>query len=184
MLKQKHTTKIILVTGLILLIAAVPAYLIFNRNNKRAEESPKETVNYTEATNDEKSETDANKQEVIKQTEEENTRQNQSPPATGSTRKVSPVISYIGQESPGSELQANGYTPEIIEKDGICTLTLTKGSTSVKTTRTSMVNAQDTTCGLMIIPKSKLANGTWSATLSYSSSKSSGSSDKVSVEVR
>lgn len=187
MIKNKRT-KTILGTGLILVLITVAIVVFFVRKSSESNKDidPVETINYTEATDQEKEETAQNKEKVIANTEAQNS-QNQTQTNNNQQaekKSVKPVIGYIGQNSPGSEVQANGYVPGVIEKDGMCTLTLTKNDSSVKDSRVSIDNVQDTSCGLMIIPKSKLSNGTWTATLSYNSTKSSGTSEKVTVEVK
>ncbi len=124
-----------------------------------------------------------NKEEVIKQTEAENQSNQTEPTAPDTKKNVSPIITYWGQESPGTDFEANGRVAGVIESDGTCTLTLTKGGKSVSTKRTALANAQDTTCGLMTIKFSSLTAGDWKAVLSYSSSKSQGSSSAIVVKV-
>ena len=104
--------------------------------------------------------------------------------STGSNKKqVTPVLS-VSQESPGADVEANGYVPSIVEIDGKCTFTLTMGSITRSETGNAFNDAQSTTCGLLTIARSSLSAGTWKATLSYTSSKSYGSSDPVDIDVK
>lgn len=185
MIKNKRT-KTILGTGLILVLITVGIIVFFVRKSSETNKDidPVETINYTEATDQEKEETAQNKEKVIAETEAQN---NQTKPSTNQSseiKPVTPVIGYIGQAKVGAEVQANGYVPSIIEKDGMCTLTLTKGSAVVSDTRVALDNVQDTSCGLLVIPKSKLSNGAWVATLGYKSAKYSGTSEKITVDVK
>lgn len=172
--------KILIIVIAIVLAATAGGYLFYQDRQNKGETDAE--IQYVEATEAEKQETEAKKEEVAKQTEAAN---KPSSTTNSNTKKnVQPVISYWGQEKSGQPLEVNGYVTGIIEKNGTCTLTLTKGTDKVTDSRTSLDNAQDTSCGLFVIPKSKLSNGSWSVQLSYSSSKASGTSDKTTMEVR
>ncbi len=181
MQKNKNRKKLLLIIILIAgLIAGLAAwwFLVYNNDERGTDD-----INYDPPTKQEVQETEQNKEEVIKQTEAEN-QSNQTdnkPPDTKKT--VTPVLTYWGQESPGSDFEANGRVPGVIESDGTCTLTLIKDGKSVSTKRTALANAQDTTCGLMTLKFSSLTAGDWKAILSYSSSKSQGSSSAIVVKV-
>jgi hypothetical protein len=184
MLKNKKIKLAFIVLLSLLLLGGCMYFVYIRFFHNETQQTTGQDINYSEPTKTEQSETDENKERVIAETEAENN-QNQ-PNSTQQTGKkiVKPVISYLGQDSPGSEIQANGYVPGIIEKDGRCTITFTRNSTYVRDTRTSIDNVQDTSCGLFIIPKAKLTNGTWYVAISYTSSKSSGTSEKATIEVK
>lgn len=182
-IKKKKTKKLFFISLIILLLAAGAffAWQQYSSNNSQDEQSNE--TNYSPPSDAEKTETEQNKEEIIKETEEENANQAKTTPSTAK-KTVTPIISYAGQQSSGADFEANGYVQGIIEKGGTCTLTLSSGSKSVKTTRTALDNAQDTSCGLMTISKSKLSSGSWQATLSYSSTKASGTSKPMTVGVQ
>lgn len=172
--------KILIVVVAVILVALTGGYLLYRDRQNQSEAEAE--IQYVEATEVEKQETEANKDDVVKQTEEAN---KPSSATNSNTKKsVQPVISYWGQDKSGQPLEVNGYVTGIIEKGGTCTLTLVKGSEKVTDSRTSLDNAQDTSCGLFVIPKSRLSNGSWSVQLSYSSARASGASDKVTMEVK
>jgi hypothetical protein len=53
----------------------------------------------------------------------------------------------------------------------------------VSATKPGTSNVTNTSCGQLTIAGSELSTGVWTATVSYSSSASSGSSEPVQVEV-
>jgi hypothetical protein len=182
-IKNKKATVIISVL-LITLLGGV-AFAVYSNKSNQAEPSadPLDTINYGEATETEKQETAANKEKVIAQTESLNNQQSSETPSSQSSKKaVTPIMTYIEQQDSGN-IEARGYIPGIIEKGGTCTLTLSKESTNVTDSHTAFDNAQNTGCGLMTISKSKLTSGTWTATLSYSSTKYTGTSESQNVRV-
>lgn len=182
MQKNKNRKKLLLIIVLAAsIIAGLAAwwFLVYNNDERGTDD-----INYDPPTRkQEVQETEQNKEEVIKQTEAEN-QSNQTQNTPPDTKKtVAPILTYWGQESPGSDFEANGRVAGIIESDGTCTLTLIKGEESVSTKRTALANAQDTTCGLMTIKFGSLTTGDWKAILSYSSSKSQGSWSAIVVKV-
>ncbi len=181
MQQNKNRKKLLLIITLITtLIVGILVWWLFIYN---PDERGTDDINYDPPTEQEVQETEQNKEEVIKQTEAENQSNQTEPTAPDTKKNVSPIITYWGQESPGTDFEANGRVAGVIESDGTCTLTLTKGGKSVSTKRTALANAQDTTCGLMTIKFSSLTAGDWKAVLSYSSSKSQGSSSAIVVKV-
>jgi len=85
-------------------------------------------------------------------------------------------------------LSQNGSTLQIrvqintIEDTGVCTLTLLKsGSNSVEKSVSSQTLANTSTCKGFDIPTTELSPGTWQATITYDSSKHSGSIAKEVV---
>lgn len=97
-------------------------------------------------------------------------------------KSVTPVIVSYGQTKDGVEVSAR--VPGIVEDGGTCTLTLTKGSDKVTASKKAVSNVSEVSCGFITISNSKLSPGNWSATVSYSSDKYTGTSDKVTVEVK
>lgn len=181
MQKNKNRKKLLLIIVLIAsLIAALAAWWFFIY---KTDERGTDDINYDPPTKQEVQETEQNKEEVIKQTEAANQSNQTQDTPTDAKKTVTPILTYWGQESPGADFEANGRVAGVIESDGTCTLTLTKSGKSVSTKRTALANAQDTTCGLMTIKFKTLTTGDWKAVLSYSSSKSEGSSSAIVVKV-
>jgi hypothetical protein len=97
--------------------------------------------------------------------------------------KATLVVTYSGWDEATKSVQASGYLPGAAEDGGTCTLTLTRGGTTVTGTVAGTANVTNTSCGGLIVPGSRLSSGTWSAVVSYRSSTSSGSSAPVQVTV-
>ncbi|WP_062131794.1 hypothetical protein [Demequina aestuarii] len=75
------------------------------------------------------------------------------------------------------------YVPDVIEDDGECTLTLTKGSETYTATRSAAPDATSTSCGRMAVDDARLSEGTWTAVIEYESAASVGQSDATPVPV-
>jgi hypothetical protein len=100
---------------------------------------------------------------------------------TGSAVPV--TITYFGWDPDADQVQVGGYVGGVVEEGGVCTLTLTKGGTTVTGQRSAVANAATTSCGELSVPGAELGAGTWQAVLSYSSSGHAGTSESVDVEV-
>lgn len=103
---------------------------------------------------------------------------------TENKAKVYPIISTWTQDRDSKNLFINGFVPSIVEADGICQLTLQKDGQAKTQSKDARPDAQTTTCGVLEIAYSDLSKGTWDATLTYSSSLSSGTSETVRIEVQ
>jgi hypothetical protein len=142
-----------------------------------------QTINYNEATSEEKQAAEDHKKEVAKEQERANAsvenNNNQD-----DKKSVIPLITAWGQATAGSDFKLNGFVPDIIETNGSCTLTMTRGNNTVSKSRVALADAKNTTCGQTIIPFGELEPGQWIATLSYESSGSAGVSETTVVEVK
>lgn len=104
-------------------------------------------------------------------------------PAENETRlTVSPIFGFLNQAENGN-IEANGYITGVIENGGVCTLTLEKNEQSTSTSNPALADAQSTVCGLMIIERSQLNVGDWTATITYSSPQYYGISEKKTIRV-
>lgn len=97
-------------------------------------------------------------------------------------KSVKPEIIYHGIHN--DNLEVSSRVPDIIEDSGKCTLSLEKDGKTRTQTRDAVPNVSEMSCGIIKIPTSKLSSGTWVATVTYSSSKAKGTSDKVSIDVK
>jgi hypothetical protein len=128
-------------------------------------------------------------EEEKKETEEFKNKQNSGSPPLSTTsepdqkKQVAPYVTSWGYSKVSGNAEISGYVPGVIESGGICTLTLKKGPSEVKETKSASPDAQNTSCGLISISRSQLSPGTWSAVLSYSSATAQGSSSSVTMEV-
>lgn len=134
-------------------------------------------INYDPPTDAEKQDAETHKDslpEKNEDTEEDNP----------GKKKATVEITTWAQKT--TTLNVNGFVSNIIEEGGTCTLTLTnveEQTIKVTQSRKAEPNANDTDCGAIDVPLSKLRSGTWEATLSYDSSTTSGESDIVELEV-
>jgi hypothetical protein len=92
-------------------------------------------------------------------------------------------ITYAQWSNDTSAIEVGGYVAGVIEDDGTCTLTLTRGEVVVTGTVAGTPNASSTSCGGLSIPGNQLGTGHWNAVVTYDSSTSHGSSETVDVEV-
>lgn len=179
--KNNRLPKILAVILFALVIASLLFYYLYfiDRNEDTFSE---DGVNYAPATKDDRSYNDRIKENIPAQ---ESTDTNTTKDNDQIRNTVTPVISAWGQPGgPGSEFRLNGYVPGIIESTGSCTATLTLGSKVATMSKSALQNAQDTSCGQMIIPFNQLTPGIWLATLRYESTSSAGSSNIVEVEIK
>lgn len=179
---QKNNTKTPLTIAAILLIVMALGFAGY-KYYLGASNGNQDSIDYSPATQDDKKFNDNIKQDIVDDTPEP--ARPSSTEATNKKNNITPAITVYGQpEGRGTDFTLNGFVPGIIETDGKCTLTLSKNGQTVTTTKEALRNAQNTSCGQMVISYVKLTPGTWEATLSYASSTSEGSSGPVIVEVK
>jgi hypothetical protein len=99
------------------------------------------------------------------------------------TAGVAVALSYADWDQAGDRIEASGFVPEVVEAGGVCTLSLDRGGRNVKATTAAEPDATTTTCGLLTVAGAQLEAGTWTATLSYRSTKSQGTSQSATVTV-
>ena len=92
-------------------------------------------------------------------------------------------ITYFGWNPDARAVELAGFVASVVETDGTCTLTLTKGQDSRTTSTAATPNVTNTACGEQLLPGDQLSSGTWSAVLSYDSPTSHGVSEPVEVDV-
>ena len=105
------------------------------------------------------------------------------PPSDGSSpASVTPFITFAGVV--GNSFEVNAYMT-ILESGGKCTATVTNqssGSSKSKTVDT-LPDASTTQCKLVSFPLSELESGTSAVVVEYTSSKYTGSSEKLEVNI-
>ena len=94
------------------------------------------------------------------------------------------VITYGLFDEATSSVTISGYVGNAVEDGGVCTLSLTRGSTVVIAETTGVADARTTSCGALSIERSRLSAGTWSAVLAYASSTTTGTSAAMTIEVQ
>lgn len=167
----------------VLLIVISAAGLYWHKGRSAA---PSSFIDYSPATKEDLTYNDAIKSKLGEQ--ETGTAPQTTDPGTssGTTSSVAPVITAYGQPGgAGTEFRLNGFIPNIIESNGTCTLTLTMDSKTASASKAALQNAQNTSCGQLVIPYTELNSpGTWAAILSYSSPTSSGSSAAMKITIK
>lgn len=182
---QTKTRKILVFTtmSLIVVCASIGTMLYFNRKVE-----PPTTggngVNLNPPTAQDKKET----AEFKKALEDTHSTSGQTNPTstptsnTDATANLGVTLSYINPSA--QTVQAGGYVTGVLEENGTCTLTLTKGSLRVTGTSTGFIDVNKTTCPQISIERSQLSqNGQWTAVLSYKSTKASGASAPQTVNI-
>jgi ABC-type Fe3+-hydroxamate transport system substrate-binding protein len=106
-----------------------------------------------------------------------------APPTTQATNEATVRITYFGWNPDAGAVELGGFVASVVEADGTCTMTLTKGQDSRSTSRPATPNVNNTACGEQLLPGDQLSSGTWSAVLSYDSPTSHGVSEPVEVQV-
>ncbi|MFC8192693.1 hypothetical protein ACFUMH_13640 [Cellulomonas sp. NPDC057328] len=104
-----------------------------------------------------------------------------APPTTSGPVEVVPTWSAV--DAATGDLQVSAYVT-VVEATGSCTLTVTgpEGRTASVGVEAE-ADAKTTTCGVMSVPASQLARGTWSGTVTYTSPTSAGSATVPPVDV-
>lgn len=143
---------------------------------------PNDSVNYNEATQDQKDAGTQAKQNSantdIKSAEGAN-----KPTSSGSDPLPAPQPQPSGKASVGVSITASSQAGSIYQirslisaltSNGSCTLTLTKGSATVIKTAKVQTLANSATCQGFDIPVSELSPGTWSVSLVFENSEIQG----------
>jgi cytoskeletal protein RodZ len=141
-------------------------------------------INYGPPTAQEKAAANEAKENISNDKATDSTPETPTPSAapTSGKKSVTPVMTSWGPNG-DQDAQARGFVPGITEEGGTCTLTLTKGGVTVTESKEATPDASTVSCGLITIDRSRLTTGSWTATLSYSSTKSEGKSSPNTIEV-
>lgn len=132
-----------------------------------------EKINYSPPTEQESSDTDRVKDEVSSQKDSQTTTSTDY----SKTKTVEVVITNWGQSDSGTRFEVGAYA-QVLESDGKCKLTMKKGSTTLSGTSAAIQNPSTMSCGELAVDYSKVTPGTWTTTVSYTSSKSNGTVTK------
>jgi hypothetical protein len=90
---------------------------------------------------------------------------------------------YAEWDATESSVTAGGYVDGLVESDGTCTLTLTRGNESRDATAPAFPDATTTACGELTIRGADLASGRWGAVLDYVSGSAEGRSAVREIEI-
>ncbi|OGL34605.1 hypothetical protein A3F65_00715 [Candidatus Saccharibacteria bacterium RIFCSPHIGHO2_12_FULL_47_16b] len=179
-LLRKLSKKWLLLAVAVLIVGGF-LFWLSNKGDDDSTTKPGTSVNLEPPTKEEKDQVQKYKEQLA---DRGSSTSNTSQPSTASGKKsVTPFISSWGQNQ-SNDVEVRGYVEGIYEDGGTCTAALTKDGQQVSQSRTSVANAQNTSCGLITVPRSKLSPSVWSITLSYSSGSYEGSSKTVTLEVK
>jgi hypothetical protein len=92
-------------------------------------------------------------------------------------------LTYSEWNATTNAIEVGGYLDGVVESDGTCTLTTTKGADSAHASAPGISDATSTSCAGLSIPGDQLSSGNWSVVLTYESPASRGSSQPVQVQV-
>jgi hypothetical protein len=107
-----------------------------------------------------------------------------APPVTGGdvpagTRTL--TVAVAGYSAALDLATVTGYL-DVVESGGTCAVRLTSGATTVSAEGPATTDATTTACAVDV-PGSRLASGTWTATLTYASPSGSAAAAPVTIEV-
>ena len=106
-----------------------------------------------------------------------------TPTTAGQKLAVTPVIVDANQYD--QQVEVRSYVTGVVESDGTCTFTFSKGSTSFQRQNTALADATTTKCPNITLDSTAFtAKGTWSVVVSYDSVKATGASSPVNFEVK
>lgn len=105
------------------------------------------------------------------------------PLTVGGGTTVDPVVTFADWVDPTASVEVNGYVGGILESEGNCVLSLSRGADDLIVETVARPDASTMVCGLMQVAGADLEPGTWQAVLSYRSDTATGTSPAVDVEV-
>jgi hypothetical protein len=105
------------------------------------------------------------------------------PVSSSAARTASIVVTYAGWNASAADAEAAAYVQALEPAGGTCTLTMTRGSITRTSSKSSTSDVSTTQCGTISIPGAQLSSGQWTATVSYSSNAAVGTSTPVTIEV-
>lgn len=94
------------------------------------------------------------------------------------------VIVFASLDVDGANVSVSGYVSGVIENDGSCVYTFSNGVTDVQVESVGLADRAQTSCGTVQAPIGSFTRGSWTATLSYSSSTTSDiTSETTTLEI-
>lgn len=158
------------VLATIIILTAVLGYgtylLIRHYHNPDTTPTAPSGVKLVPATNQEKKESEQNKDNIVQQQSQNQNSQNQ--PSSTTKKQVTVTITGANTSS------VKAYVTGVFEDGGTCTATFTQGSNIVARTSTGFANVSYTQCS-QITPNLP-TGGTWSVVVSYTSVAAVGTS--------
>lgn len=162
--KNSNRIKILVVTGILLLVACI-VYIFWISNNDKEIPAPTDTdsVNYNPPTESDSRDVQRRKEEIVK---EDQLEQNNS----SNKKQVTPVLTET------SKTRVFGFVGDVVEATGACVFTFNNGTVVVKK-NPGVPDVSKTNCATT--PPS---GSGWSVILSYTSPTASGKSQESKIE--
>jgi flagellar basal body-associated protein FliL len=183
---------IIPVIVLVLAIGGAAAYFILRDKPATNQSASNQTstgdyINLEPPTEDDKKETDQNKDNLADEyldANKQNPQPSTTPTSSPSTKKEATiVVTYAGQN--GSVIEVGSYINNVYEDGGICTLTLTKDGSTITKQAMGVKDVSKTICPSFSVNRSEFNSaGIWQAVVSYESVHSSGKTSAQEVAVQ
>jgi len=174
--RKKYITIISIVVAVLLLVTVGFAY---GYHIGPFQTDTKPAINLSPATSDQKNAGDAQKKTTADQSTKV-TPDSTPPDNAESGSEVLVTITALNQNNTVVQIRS---LIEAVSDNGICTLTMTKGSTTL--TRTSGTQAQpsSSTCKGFDIPTNELSIGSWNVTMSVNINGNTGSATgKITIQ--
>ena len=100
------------------------------------------------------------------------------------TDKQQLAIGVTYADITNNNFEVRAFTPSIIEGNGTCTATFTKGGLTLSQSSEAFIDSSTTQCKPIYIPLDKFSEkGTWSLTVSYDSPDAIGTAEQMEVNI-
>jgi hypothetical protein len=165
---SKKNKVILIILGFLLLsLIAFFGYKVLYRKSSPATITDGQQVNLNPPTETEKAETEAHKDQLVK---DEQARNSQTPSST--KKQVTIVITEASATS------VRAYANDVFEDGGVCTATVTKAGSSVTKSSSGFENVSYTQCA-PINWDTPLSKGAWTLVVTYKSAAAEGTQSKT-----
>ncbi len=174
--KTSPKNKILAISAVVIGVLLLAGCIVHIRNTNdktQVVQQPGGPVTIAPPTKAEQAESNTNKQQIIQ-------KQQAIDKTTGQTgmKQVTPVITYVDESG------LNSYVSGVFESGGTCTANIAQGAISFQKTSVSYQDATTTDCSPIDFSASDFpAKGTWTATVTYTSTTSTGISQPVTFVV-
>lgn len=177
--KSRNKTKIIIIAVAIATIALGGlAYLYWKSNNQSPQN---QNIDYSPPTTNQKDAGSraANKEDALKED------QPSPQPNTPAGQKKQASMTIVDASQYDQTVEARAFVDNIVESEGTCTFTFTKGTASISKTSKASPSASTTQCAMIKVTASEFTSkGDWILTVSYDSITSSGKSPERTVKIQ
>ena len=159
------------------MLIAIAGIIYYNREDSKPKLSDS-GINLDPATPEQQAESDDQKT----QTADNDKADSGQDPENPTLKTVSPVIVDASQYD--SAIEVRSYISGIIEDGGTCTATFKKGSQTITRTSSGSKDATTTLCEKITVNRADFPEaGSWSVTLTYTSSTATGASPARTLDI-